>query len=208
MHDCAAVLAYDLTPPTCTSNLSDSLRASCCCSALKACVLLSWSSRCWQPVYTLFHASFLLLPSDTLLADIVSCWFRSIGLWPLGACMRAMWARLPACPAGLWSHCLGNSGACSGLMYLLKRRHCMPRWRLCSCIPVDVTSWQLLMRRAFERYLPALGSAVWRLPTHRAEAPIMHVGYWRAFSQLRPQRLLEPARVSTHQHLQERLASN
>jgi hypothetical protein len=72
-------------------------------------------------------------------------------------------------------------------------------------------SWKLLMRRAFERYLPALGPAVLVSSLAAANAPgrsPRHVGYWRAFSQLKPHRLLEPARVSPHQHLQERLASN
>ncbi len=125
----------------------------------------------------------MLSNSDALLADsdIVSC------LWPLGACSRALWAHLAACPAGPWSHCLGNLGACSGLMYRLKCRHCMalPRW--------------------FERYLPALGPAVvssLTVPNAPGRSP-RHVGYWRAFSQLRPHRLLEPARMSPHcQHLQ------
>ncbi len=72
-------------------------------------------------------------------------------------------------------------------------------------------SWKLLMRRAFERYLPALGPAVLVSSLAAANAPgrsRRHVGYWRAFSQLRPHRLLDPACMSLHQHMQERLASN
>ncbi len=34
------------------------------------------------------------------------------------------------------------------------------------------------------------------------------MAYWRAIAQLKPHRLLEPGRMSAHQHLQERLASN
>ncbi len=34
------------------------------------------------------------------------------------------------------------------------------------------------------------------------------MAYWRAIAQLKPHRLLEPGRLSAHQHLQERLASN
>ncbi len=68
------------------------------------------------------------------------------------------------------------------------------------------------MQRAFERCLPALGPAVLVSSLAAANAPgrsPRHVGYWRAFSQLRPHRLREPAaRMSPHQHLQERLASN
>ena len=45
-------------------------------------------------------------------------------------------------------------------------------------------------------------------PANRAGRSSRHVAYWRAIAQLKPHRLLEPDRVSAHQHLQERLASN
>jgi hypothetical protein len=72
-------------------------------------------------------------------------------------------------------------------------------------------AWKVLMQRAFQRYVPALGPAVFvsnYAPANKAGRSSRHVAYWRAIARLKPHRLLEPGRMSAHQHLQERLASN
>jgi hypothetical protein len=66
-------------------------------------------------------------------------------------------------------------------------------------------AWKVLMQRAFQRYVPALGPAVF-VSTYKAGRSSRHVEYWRAITRLKPHRLLEPERMSAHQHLQERLA--
>ena len=72
-------------------------------------------------------------------------------------------------------------------------------------------AWKTLMRRAFQRYLPALGPAVLVSalpPAGGAGRDPRKVEYWRCFAGLHPHRLLEPDSMPLHQQLQERLASN
>ena len=67
---------------------------------------------------------------------------------------------------------------------------------------------KVLMQRAFQRYVPALGPAVFvstYAPANKASRSYRssrHVAYWRAIARLKPHRLLEPGRMSVHQHLQ------
>ncbi len=73
-------------------------------------------------------------------------------------------------------------------------------------------AWKALTRRAFQRYLPALGPAVLVSALSPAcvagRDPRQQVEYWKCFAGLRPHRLLEPGSMPLHQQLQERLASN
>jgi hypothetical protein len=72
-------------------------------------------------------------------------------------------------------------------------------------------AWKTLMRRAFHRYLPALGPAVLvsaLSPACAAGRDPRQVKYWKCFAGLRSHRLLEPGSMPLHQQLQERLASN
>jgi hypothetical protein len=72
-------------------------------------------------------------------------------------------------------------------------------------------AWKTLMRRAFQRHLPALGPAVLVRalpPACVAGRDPRQVEYWRCFAGLHPHRLLAPDSMPLHQQLQERLASN
>ena len=72
-----------------------------------------------------------------------------------------------------------------------------------------VRPWKVLMRRAFERMVPALGPAVLvssLRPVLCAGRSPRHVGLWRALHALRPHRLVEPGAVSVYHALRERLA--
>ncbi len=72
-------------------------------------------------------------------------------------------------------------------------------------------AWKPLMQRAFQRYLPALGPAALvrsLSAAHGVGRSPGHVEYWRDFAQLRLHRLLEPAHMTVHHHLRERLAAS
>ncbi len=72
-------------------------------------------------------------------------------------------------------------------------------------------AWKPLMRRAFQRYLPAMGPALLvssLTPAHGVGRSPRRVEYWKAFAQLRPHSLLEPAHMTVHHHLHERLAAD
>jgi hypothetical protein len=153
-----------------------------------------------------FHASFML-PSQELLAEIVECIDRFVARghweeapqgplphtpsraveslpWDLGGLQRA---DIPAQVYALQAKVAA--------MLLHPRRH----------------AWKTLMRRAFQRYLPALGPAVLVSalpPACAAGRDPRQVEYWKCFAGLRPHRLLEPGSMPLHQQLQERLASN
>jgi hypothetical protein len=149
-----------------------------------------------------------LMPSDALLAKIVKSidWFVAKGCleegpirplihmpnkaveslpWDMGGVQRV---DIPAQVQALQAKVAA--------MLLHPRRH----------------AWKVLMHRAFQRYVPALGPAVFvskYAPANKAgRCSSRHVAYWRAIARLKPHRLLEPGRMSAHQHLQERLASN
>ncbi len=63
-----------------------------------------------------FHASFLL-PSDALLAEIVSSLDRFVATGCLQEGPVGPLAHMPSRLRVAWSHCLGSLGDCSRLMY-------------------------------------------------------------------------------------------
>ncbi len=155
-----------------------------------------------------FHASFMLPPPE-LLAEIVECIDRFVakGHWeeapqgplphtPSRAAVESLpWDLLGGLqradiPAQVYA-----LQAKVAAMLLHPRRH----------------AWKALMRRIFQRYLPALGPAVLVSalpPACAAGRDPRQVEYWKCFAGLRPHRLLEPGSMPLHQQLQERLASN
>jgi hypothetical protein len=152
-----------------------------------------------------YHASFLM-PSDALLAKIVV----GVDRFVVKGCLEEGPNQAPDthAQARQWSPCPGTWGACSEWISLHKCRPCRPKWRPCFCIRSIIPrrhAWKVLMQRAFQRYVPALGPAVFvstYAPANKAGCSSRHVAYWRAIARLKPHRLLEPGRMSVHQHLQ------
>ena len=92
-------------------------------------------------------------------------------------------------------HTVPGTVAKVGAMLLHPRRH----------------PWKVLMRAAFARHVPSLGAAVLvsRLQPRRSERRLeRHVGYWKAFHDLKPHRLLPAADWPVWHMLHEAAASN
>ena len=153
-----------------------------------------------------FHASFML-PSKALLVEIVDCIDRFVarGHWEEGPV-----GPMPHIPSRAVESLPWDMGGVQRAD-ISAQVHALQAKVAAMLLHPRRQAWKTLMRRAFQRYLPALGPAVLvsaLLPACAAGRNPRHVGYWKSFAKLRPHRLLQPGCMPLHQQLRERLASN